>query len=247
MWKDEEELVLGTYNISVAAIKRHPDKVRRDLGRLMKVCHAVSLQEAGEGENVIRKAAKEHGFKVYFGEGAKGQSSTPVIYRSDLEVVKKGATVVTPPTYVGPAGAGPSVVKQKSVVWVRFKFNGRTCTVGSGHGPASAYLPRRRALVKKFFLNSAKVCDDMPGLVFWGADQNRKGDNSDLNPFQNRGFASAQLRRGPIKTHWSFIDDFRFRVAKKRLRLVRVFILNKYSSDHKPFIAVFAVRAKKVA
>lgn len=86
---------------------------------------------------------------------------TPVLYRSDrFDLVGSGSVEVTPPTYVGAAGAGPRTISAKYVNWVhlRDRRTGRPLFVLNNHavpsvedrsgGPNHRY-PRRLKLFRQ--------------------------------------------------------------------------------------------------
>lgn len=65
---------------------------------------------------------------------------TPILYRADrFELKASGSVQVTEPTYVGPAGAGPSTINAKYVNWVRLldRESGRPVYVLNNHAVPS--------------------------------------------------------------------------------------------------------------
>ncbi|MCB0896904.1 MAG: hypothetical protein KDB43_16305 [Nocardioidaceae bacterium] len=123
-------------------MRRHPD--------------IVSLQEMASPEKrrMIRETYVDCEGCVW-GTNMPGPpvpGETPILYRADrFELKDSGSVQVTEPTYVGPAGAGPSTINAKFVNWVRLTDleTGRPVYVLNNHAVPSVQSktggPNRRS------------------------------------------------------------------------------------------------------
>lgn len=113
---------------------------------------------------------------------------TPILYRADrFELLDSGSVQVTEPTYVGPAGAGPSTINAKYVNWVRLKDlqSGRPVYVLNNHavpsvqgktGGPNRHAPERLRIYRKHMDGLQHLVRDLTaqhwGLVFVTGDLN---------------------------------------------------------------------------
>lgn len=232
------KFVVGTYNLSVGAVTNRPEQVLDDLEKLMKDCHVLILQEGGEAYALLKRAEKRLGVKVFFGYGAAGQSSTPIMYRSSLKVKARKAYLLTKATYVGPAGAGPNTLKQKWLMAIKVKFNGRTVWVGNMHTSPSVYIPVREELVREQFNDAANVVKRWKGVKYVGGDLNTLPEDPLRNPLERAGLRSSQLALGRHNTMGGRnIDDIYFLRKDKRIQPLRNYEVPG-ASDHDAYVLV---------
>ena len=237
------ELIVGTYNMSVKAVKNKPDVVLKNLEQLLKNCHIVGLQEAGQAQHILTdKNMAKIGAKIYFGNTPSSRS-TPIIYRADLRVTAKHCLPLTKRTRVGPRGAGPSVLKSKDLNVISFFFGGRVINVGNIHTSPSIFIKIRFVLNSRQVKQSKKHLMKLSGVKILVGDLNQLPDTKLLNWFRNknRKFKSSQLLVNVLGTNGKRgIDDVLFIDAPERIKWVRSYLFNG-SSDHKGFISVFNI------
>lgn len=124
--------------------------VRMTLDRLKaRGVRVAGLEEAGDRRPVVEDWCRDNGWTAFFGDGAEGAASTPLVWDRRVDVANPGTRPATPPTNCGPLGAGPNTVKAKVWNHVRVRDAGLSFVFVNGHLPASLYLPRRRALARR--------------------------------------------------------------------------------------------------
>jgi hypothetical protein len=241
-----EKLVVGTYNLSAAAVKHRPEKLMDDLRELMSRCHVLLLQEAGEAGNLLRRAEDKLDVKVFFGYGGTGQAATPIMYRRSLKIKKRRATHLTRATYVGSAGAGPNTLKQKWLLSIMFKFAGRRVNVGGLHTSPSIYIEKREQLAREQLNDSARESKTWKGLKFIGGDLNSLPQDNIRNGLELAGMRSTQIALGKVDTMGKRnIDDVYYFVNRDRVRPVKNYQY-RGASDHDAYIAVFEVNPTRL-
>ena len=184
------QLRIVTYN---TGSRLRPGTAMKDLATLMsKHPDVVSLQELASPEKRARIREKyvacdrcRWGAKM---PRRPVPGETPVLYRSDrFDLVGSGSMEVTPPTYVGAAGAGPRTISAKYVNWVHLRDlrTGRPLFVLNNHavpsvedrsgGPNHRY-PRRLKLFRQHMNSLQDLVDRITrkpwGLVFVTGDLN---------------------------------------------------------------------------
>lgn len=108
--------------------------------------HVIGLQEAGDRHGLIEAFCGDNGWGVYYGADVPGAASVPILWNPKIaHQVARGTRQVTPPTYVGRLGAGPSTMKAK--VWNFMRFQDAPVVI-NGHIVPSVYLPRRRRIAR---------------------------------------------------------------------------------------------------
>jgi len=194
-------LTIGTHNLSVAAVKRQPERLLRDVIRLMGECDVLLVQEAGQGRALVERAAAAVGGTAYFGEGKPGQDADPIIVRKGI-TVSFAAHPLTGPTKVGQAGAGPSVLHAKTMLVARFRVGPDRVRVANVHASPSTYLPVRWLLVRRQFRRAAaSLKRGRDGVIdFLGGDLNQVPGSRLLNPLRRIGLRSSQRALGELPT-----------------------------------------------
>jgi hypothetical protein len=239
-------LYIATYNLYVGAVKRHPDKVLRDLEFLTSHNHIVLLQEAGQADKILSKADRLFGVSRWAGEG-DATDHTQVMYRNSMNFRRGFSRPITGPTFVGPGGAGGhnGTVERKDLNVAVFGFNGRRINAASYHGVPSIYIPARAQLARKQVSRTAEIVDDMPGITIVGGDWNMEPDNDILKPMERAGMRSAQKRFGPMPTHGRrSIDDIRWSFNPEKVSPVKA-ETHPGVSDHDSFMVQMNVHSRK--
>jgi len=234
------DFTYGSYNLSVAAVKRHRDKVKFALERGIEECHAFGCQEAGQAE-WLREWVAEIGAKMYHGSG-KGADATPLIWREDLHVRRKESIRLTQPTLTKVIArvAGPARVKAKFLNTVRFGFDGRIIHAQNTHGPASIWWPPRAKLARIQFDEVAEYNQHRKVLCLVSADYNMEEDNRILNVLDRVNLRSTQAINPRNTRGRRDIDDIRRTVAPKRWQFVENGTLET-PGDHRFYFARFRV------
>lgn len=124
--------------------RKDPD-VLAGLDKLrLRGAHIIGLQEAGDRRRVIDRFADDNGWSAYYGAAVPGAASVPILWNPKIaHQVARGTREVTPQTYVGRLGAGPSTMKAK--VWNFMRFQDAPVVI-NGHIVPSVYLPKRRRI-----------------------------------------------------------------------------------------------------
>lgn len=194
-----EYLTIGTLNLSVAAARRQPEALVRDLAHLLLDCDVVCLQEAGQARGVVERAARAVGAQAYFGDGTPAQAATPVLTRRGLGA-SFGAHRLTGRARVGRAGAGPATLKAKFLVTATFRLGRDRVRVGNMHAAPSTYIPARWALARRQFHRAAGALAGFDGLPFLAGDLNQVPGARLLAPLRRGGLRSSQRALGVIPT-----------------------------------------------
>lgn len=239
------KLIVGTYNLSAAAVNRKPQEITQDLKELMALCHVVLIQEAGQAASLLNRFCAETGNKIYYGTGQPGQSSTPILYRQELDVIKRQSRLLTRRTNVGSRGAGPSTLKAKWLNMIKFRFNGRGVWVCDMHTSPSIYIPVRKRLVKRQFQRAAFWLRLVLGIIILGGDLNSEPDNSVRNPLERIGLRSTQVKLGYKNTMGRRkIDDLYVTNDNLKVKPIRNAVLPG-ASDHHAYLVEFDVLSKR--
>lgn len=238
---------VGTYNLHVNAVKRHPDDVVRDIVNGITDCHVLSLNEAGQAEHLIKRACIAAGnAAVYYGEGDAARS-TPIIYRRTLEVLNKHSYLLTPRTDTNePKAAGPTVVKEKRLNAITFAVNGRRVTYAGIHTTPSVWADRHGRLNAEQIDDAAAFLARLRGVKIIGGDFNALPDHRNLQALTKRGFVSTQRQFGPVGTNGKrAIDDIYIYGGEHRIKVTnRHLILG--ASDHRMYVVNCFVTPRKV-
>jgi hypothetical protein len=233
-----KQLRVGTHNLSIAAVKRHPDQVKSNLKKLLNEFDVIGLQESGAAEHIINAVCKETGHKVFYGFGKTGQASDPILYRKELDVVDKRSFPLTGRVFMGARGAGARLFsKPKFLLVLTIKFNGKTVHVANQHVTPSIFIPIRFRLASKQIRRASAAVNQFHGPKFITGDFNAVVGHRIFGPFRNTGLHSANKASGTIPTHGSrAIDDVWYKNA--------VLVEHKHwndVSDHDVFGGVFEV------
>lgn len=170
-----ETVRVASYN---AGVMVKPRGTLADVTALMEAgVDVIALQEASSGEK--RKAIREQLLDcetcLYDGwmptEAVPG--GQPILYRSDrFTLVDEGMVEVSPATFVGSRGAGPSTIRAKWVTWVRLKSvatgrpfwvlnNHAVPTVQRGDGRPNTKLIKRVRLYRQHMEGLTALIDEL--------------------------------------------------------------------------------------
>jgi len=139
-----------------------PDEAkRRGITSLMaRGADVICLQEAGDRQKMLGQVCETWGWHVWIGD-EPGSPSVPILWDPrTVKALHMDTRPATPATDTGRLGAGPNVVKPK--VWnkVRFETDDRAdLLVINGHGPASIWARRRRALARQMIEVGADIVE----------------------------------------------------------------------------------------
>lgn len=241
----------GTYNTAFTV----PDhEFIDDLDRLLPQVDLIGFQEFGDANDRrnLAAAAKKHGFIVFRGK----DESCPIAYHAGtFELLDSGSHFLSPSTFVGKEGAGPSTLKEKHLNWikVRHRVTGRIFYFGNCHLAPSIYLAPRMELHIQQIANIKAWADSKGDNVIFVGDFNidHKADARTRKPGSpyvkftpSRIWSTYRTLGTPaIGTHGRrFIDYVFYRENKEAFSPLSHSVLRGYSSDHKPFLATFDVQ-----
>ena len=238
----DNKLGIATYNLSIAAVKRHPDRVVSDIKKLQSQYHVILIQEAGAAKKLLARVVRETGWHLWAGTGKTGQASDPILYSPSLKVNSKRSYPLTGRVWMGLKGAGSrGFAKPKFLLVITFVFNGGTCHVGNIHATPSQYLPIRARIARKQFNKAADALNKLSGDCFVGGDLNQVPGHRNLGPFRHLGMRSANRRAGMLPTHGKrIIDDIYFEPTRSKTRFLDG-RTHDGASDHRAFGADFQV------
>jgi len=139
-----------------------PDAVKiRGLVKLLNHgADIIGLQECGDRQRMLDEFCERTGWQAWLGD-EPGSTSVPILWDPRaVTALHTDTRPATPATDAGRLGAGPNVVKPK--VWnkVRFETDARAdLLVINGHGPASVWARRRRALARQMIEVGADIVE----------------------------------------------------------------------------------------
>lgn len=132
---------ITTWNSGARHVKA--ENTRADIQRIIaKRPLMLGMQEMGEKSayNTAARLLKDAGYTM----GHTSDSHTPIACIG--KPVRRGSFFLTPRTYVGPAGAGPSTLKAKYIEWQHIRYNSLNIIHGNVHLAPSIYIPVRHQL-----------------------------------------------------------------------------------------------------
>lgn len=140
-----------------------PDRDKaRGLDRLVAAgADVICLQEAGDRQAMLGIWCALTNWQMWPGDGSPGSASVPILWNPKaVRALHTDTRPATPETDAGPLGAGPDVVKAK--VWNKVRFetdDDADLLVINGHGPASVWARRRRALAREMIAVGADIVE----------------------------------------------------------------------------------------
>lgn len=235
-----------TVNLFVGAVKHKPEKVLADIGRYLSNADFLVVEEAGEAEKILHKAAQKYDVFIYDGFGLKGQGATAII--SKRAPRKSKSFPLTQATHVGQSGAGPSVLKPKWYQTSLFRIYGRAVWIGVLHTAPSIYIHIREMLALEATQDAAKATTTIRGLKVIGGDYNSEPDHRVRNPLEREGLVSSQNELGWINTMENrCIDDQHYSKKWKKgakvgnkIRAVKHWTMEG-STDHRAYFVEYEV------
>jgi len=121
----------------------------------------IGLQECGDRKRLIDEFCERTGWHAWMGDGSPGAPSVPILWDPrTVKALHMDTRPATPATDTGRLGAGPNVVKPK--VWNKVRFETEApadLLVINGHGPASIWARRRRALARTMIEVGADIVE----------------------------------------------------------------------------------------
>lgn len=189
-----------THNIQGG--KRNPAQIRKDLLKLIGTgAGIIGLQETGGKKRTqrVRRILKNQGYGVH------GKSNTPIAFDKDqYRRIGKGAPIISPDTFVGSRGAGPSTLKQKYANYLILKQlgGGPRRSVTNVHLAPSRQLAVRRRLSDQQIANvialQKQIAKQYPKIQRNVIGDFNVGKKSPLKGFNRIGIKTPQ---SPYKTH----------------------------------------------
>lgn len=183
----------------------------------------------------IRRALAEQGYGFFQGRGAN-----PIAWDlSRYKVMERGNHFLTPRTFVGKAGAGPSTLRRKDAAYVVLKDRktGRVVTFTAAHLAPSRHLGGKRAELHRKQIEGLAELQRVLGRKHPKAQRFLAGDLNTSNPALLRKIRQAGLKtyKAPRKTHKVGAIDWIAGDAK----LVNRYVLGGMASDHDAYVGKF--------
>lgn len=215
---DGSYLTLGTFNLSIAAVRRHPDKLLDDLVKVAFSCDVLLIQEAGAARRHVMAAAAKAKRRAYFGEPDHlGAASTPILANPRrLEELTFQGFPILGRRRLAPPAAGPSRSKPKYLNVARFTYSGLEVAVGNIHAtPSTRFVLNATASLLMFARSSRRLARLDVDWRAGGGDLNQSPGTRFLAAWRGIGLRSSQRRLGPIGTHGKRpIDDIYGQVSR---------------------------------
>lgn len=234
----------------------------------------LALQEMGSRirRNAVTEALVDCSLCAYdaYMPGPAVEGSTPILFRWDtFRLVESGSRQVSPATYVGPRGAGPSTIRAKYVNFVKLRerATGRTLYVLNNHavptvqassGGPNRRLPARLRLYRQHMnglkaLVSSFQADGSAVFVVGDLNVNYRKDRivqARLFPFVKMGevgldASHAALGEPDLGTHVLpnghdlRLIDYVFYPRHPAVEPLSQSVLTGYRSDHRPLTVDF--------
>ena len=237
---DDVVLRVATYNLWYKAVAARPADLEDDIVALTETAKVVGFQEAGDAEDIIRRAAARTGYKIYIGRSDR----TTLLYNPNLSDPVTRTFQLSGHVWVGDdGGAGPEMLEEKWLNVVSFTYGGRRIHVGVLHAVPSQTLNETRSnLARVQFSNAADAMSTLQGVKLVMGDFNNKPDAEVRAPLYSAGFRSTQDTlgwKGTFIANDSPIDDVLVRAGS------RMDILGSETregaSDHRAFIGSYLV------
>ena len=232
-------LAIGTYNMSVEAVKHDPHGVKEVLSIFFSNNDygVLGLNEAAQA-NWLEDWAYHNGLG-YYGGREESATATPLLYHLPGPILRAKSRTLTDRTKVGEKPAGPTVTKRKHLNEIKFIFNGRACHVGCKHNSPSIWWPPNRRLIKMQDERAAAFMAEYDGLKWCVGDNNHRPNHSFMKPFERIEMRSTQMMLdGPIPTRKNrSIDDVRGVYDGTRSLLVKKGIIET-PGDHDLYYTV---------
>ena len=263
---------IASYNTQFG---RSPDAVVREVRRLgAEGADIIALQEMGSPKRrqAVRDRLVNCGYCVWdaFMTNLREQNATPILYRSSqFRLLATGAEKVSNRTFVGGAGAGPSTLKAKYVVWVHLRHlaSGQHLYVLNNHAVASVQgpgggrnkrAPKRLALYRDHMHGLTSLIEELPSAsaVFVTGDfnVNYRRDaivRDSMFPFHNLSQVDVaasyrSLGQPKVGTHGSGdrLIDYVHHRRQVDVTPRSQSILRGYGSDHRPVMVGYGLEGQ---
>lgn len=214
------------------------ERAAADIERLLsKKPGILGLNEVSRGRRTrrIRRALAEQGYGFFQGRGGN-----PIAWDlSRYKVMERGNHFLTPRTYVGKAGAGPSTLRRKDAAYVVLKDRktGKLVTFTSAHLAPSRHLGGKRAELHRRQIEGLAELQKILARKHPKAQRFLAGDFNTSNPALLKQIRQAGLKtyKAPRKTHRVGAIDWIAGDAK----LLDRFVLGGMASDHDAYVGKF--------
>lgn len=207
--KPGAQLAIGIYNLSVLAVKKHPDKVKAVIDKFAtrNENFVLGCNEAGQAD-WLEDWCHANNFG-YWGGDERPAKADPIIWNLPDAIRKTKSRLLTDRTFVGRKPAGSSThAHPKYLNEISFWFGGRYNHVACFHKSPSIWWPPNRRLNLRQSENAADYLENYNSLTWVVGDRNHRPDHKFNKPFEMIGLTSAQLRKGTIATFGNrSIDD----------------------------------------